>query len=130
MRLTCTVDGQIPPLVSDPALVGMAVRHLLDNAVKFTPRGRVSARISADGGHLRIEVADTGPGIAPELRQTVFEPFAHLEDVDRKHVPGVGLGLTLVREIATVLGGRVSLSSSPGQGSTFALVLPSIERKV
>ncbi|WP_162530881.1 ATP-binding protein [Rhodovastum atsumiense] len=120
-------DGDVPPVVSDPALVRIIVRNLLDNAVKYTGRGKVSARVSGAGGHVRIEVADTGPGIPAEVQERIFEPFEQLEEVDRKHAPGVGLGLTLVREIAGILGGHVRLVSTPGEGSVFAVELPSME---
>ncbi|MBF0333644.1 MAG: response regulator [Alphaproteobacteria bacterium] len=127
LELDCATEGGVPPLVSDPALVGVVIRHLLDNAIKYTPRGRVSARVMAMGRLVRIEVSDTGIGIPPDRQQKVFEPFEHLEDVDRKHAPGVGLGLALVKEIVTTLGGRVSLVSAPGQGSAFTVELPSME---
>ncbi|CAH2605830.1 Histidine kinase (plasmid) [Rhodovastum atsumiense] len=120
--------GDVPPLVSDPALVRIIVRNLLDNAVKHTAGGRISARVSACDGLVRVEVADTGPGIPAELQEKVFEPFVHVEEVARKHAPGMGLGLALSREIAGTLGGRVRLASSPGQGSVFTLELTSVDQ--
>ncbi|MBF0332237.1 MAG: PAS domain-containing protein [Alphaproteobacteria bacterium] len=127
LELACAAEGDVPPLVSDPALVRVAIRNLLDNAIKYTPQGRVSARVLAMGWLVRIEVSDTGIGIPSDCQQKVFEPFEHIETVERKHAPGVGLGLALVKEIVTTLGGRVSLVSVPGQGSTFTVELPSME---
>lgn len=129
LELACGSDGDVPPLVSDPGLLRIAVHNLLDNAVKYTERGRVSARVSAEDGHQRIEIVDTGLGIMPEFQQRVFEPFEVVEDIDHKHIPGIGLGLALVREIAAALGGQVSLASAPGKGSTFGLTLPCLEGK-
>jgi len=77
----------------------------------------------ADGAH-RLAVRDTGPGISPEQQTIIFEPFEQLEPIRQKHVPGVGLGLALVREMAGALGGRIELTSQVGAGSTFAVVLP------
>jgi signal transduction histidine kinase len=70
-------------------------------------------------------VRDSGPGIPPEAQARVFEPFQQLEPLDHKSKPGMGLGLTLVRELVSVLGGKVSLKSEPGVGSEFVVELPS-----
>jgi signal transduction histidine kinase len=77
-------------------------------------------------------VKDTGPGISPQLSNRVFEPFVQLEEVRQKHLPGVGLGLALVKEMAGALSGHVALDSEVGVGSTFTVVLPhvAVERKL
>lgn len=129
LDLVFEADGDVPPLMSDPVLVRVILHNLLDNAIKYTPQGRVSARTSGRDGLLRIEVADTGLGIPAELQRKIFEPFEHLESVDRKHAPGVGLGLALVKEIVASLDGRVSVTSASGQGSTFTVELPSREEE-
>lgn len=129
LGLSCETDAPLPLLVSDPGLVRVMVDNLLDNAIKYTPQGRVVARVSAQDQRLRIEVTDTGIGIGPEVQERVFEPFVHGEEVDHKHTPGVGLGLALVRQIVCALDGRVQLTSTPGEGSTFALILPSLEER-
>jgi signal transduction histidine kinase len=69
---------------------------------------------------------DTGRGIAPEDRVRIFEPFEQLEAVPSKHMTGIGLGLSLVREMTNALGGRIELDSEPGQGSTFSVTVPSL----
>ena len=78
----------------------------------------------AEGVH-RIEVADTGPGIAAEHREQLFEPFVQLTPITHKHEPGLGLGLALVHDLVEAIGGRVSLVSELGRGSTFVVTLPS-----
>ncbi len=127
LHLTCRTEGDVPPLVSDPVLVRVAIFNLVENAIKFTPTGSVSVEVSPQDGGVRVDVVDTGIGIPPDLQHKVFEPFQHVEDVRHKHAPGVGLGLSSVREIAAALGGGVSLASVPGQGSRFTLTLPAAE---
>jgi signal transduction histidine kinase len=124
-----TDDTQLK-LVSDPALVSTIVRNLLDNAVKYTTQGKVSARLAVSDDMLHIEIADTGPGIPATFQQRMFEPFEQGEEVSRKHKPGVGLGLAIVREVTGRLGGEIQLKSSFGCGSIFTLKLPLRERNL
>jgi signal transduction histidine kinase len=72
-------------------------------------------------------VKDTGRGIPPEQLARIFEPFEQLEPIHQKHTPGVGMGLTLVKELVGSLGGRVEVQSVVGQGSTFTVVLPPLQ---
>jgi signal transduction histidine kinase len=121
--LRVAVDARPGPhLRSDPRLVRLLLRHLLENAVKFTDRGEV--RLQLDAAQGRLSVADTGPGIAPEHRARLFEPFREGTDVAHKHAPGLGLGLAIVRQAVDVLGGQLDLDSAPGAGSTFTVTLP------
>jgi signal transduction histidine kinase/DNA-binding response OmpR family regulator len=119
----------VPPMHTDEGKVSQILRNLLSNALKFTERGeiRVSAR-SVDEGPggplIAFAVADTGIGIAPVDQQRIFEEFGQLENPVQRRVRGTGLGLPLVRRLATLLGGSVSLDSTPGEGSTFTTVLP------
>jgi signal transduction histidine kinase len=101
--------------------------NLVGNAIKFTERGGVRVAVTAREQALRIEVSDTGPGIPLEERTRIFEPFEQLEQVSSKHTPGIGLGLALVREMMRALGGSIELRSEIGVGSTFIVILPSIE---
>jgi signal transduction histidine kinase len=115
---------ELPPLQSDPRLVRLILTNLLDNALKYTEQGGVEVSIGLEEGAHRLAVRDTGPGIATEQQALIFEPFEQLEPIRQKHTPGVGLGLALVREMAGALGGRIELTSQPGAGSTFSVVLP------
>lgn len=114
----------MPPLRSDAELVALVLRNLVGNATKFTERGGVRVEASHDGAAHRLVVADTGRGIAPDIQPRIFEPFVQGETTRQKHLPGVGLGLALVRQVVEILGGQVHLISIPGEGSTFTVVLP------
>jgi signal transduction histidine kinase len=111
---------------SDEGKVAQIVRNFLSNALKFTEKGevRVSATHDEINGNICIAVKDTGIGIAPENQQFVFEEFSQVESPLQRRLRGTGLGLPLCRKLAHLLGGEVTLSSMPGRGSTFTLVLP------
>ena len=83
----------------------------------------MSVETGSDGREIWIWVADTGPGIAQAEQERVFEPF-YRSDRDRRFPQGLGLGLTLARDLVTAHGGRLRLESSPGEGSRFTIVLP------
>jgi len=109
---------------TDAGLVRQILSNLLGNALKFTDDGAVRIRAYREGDRITIEVADTGPGIAPEHREKVFEAFYQVDPTNTRREGGTGLGLALSREFAALLGGEVTLTSQPGEGSTFKLVLP------
>ena len=110
---------------SDPRLLKVVLDNLLANALKFTREGTVTVHAAAapEGGST-LAVQDTGMGIAPEDLDRVFLPFEQLEPLQRKSVPGVGLGLTLARQIVAALGGELRVDSRPGQGTVFTVRLP------
>ncbi|WP_310385727.1 hybrid sensor histidine kinase/response regulator [Roseateles sp.] len=113
---------------SDPVLVEQIVRNLLGNAVKYTRSGGVllSCRVrgAAPSRCWRIEVWDSGPGIALADQERVFEEFYQVGNPERDRLAGLGLGLSIVRRLAQLLGHRLALFSRPGRGSRFALELP------
>jgi len=119
------VEVRDPVLESDARRVRQIVLNLLSNAVKFTATGTVTVRLREEGATLRLEVADTGPGIAPEDLDQLFQPFRQLDlrGSARGH-EGTGLGLALSRRLARLLGGELVARSRLGQGSTFTLLLP------
>lgn len=110
---------------ADSQWLERVVLNLLDNAIKFTRSGgRVEVSLARDNGEARLEVSDTGSGIAPEALPHIFERF-YREDASRsKEVAGVGLGLSLVRSIVAAHHGRVQVKSEPNVGSTFIVLLP------
>jgi signal transduction histidine kinase/ActR/RegA family two-component response regulator len=117
---------------SDPLLVERLLRNLIANAVKYTRRGGVlvtcRARHDATGAALWcVEVWDTGPGIAPEERERVFEEFYQAGNPERDRRAGLGLGLSIVRRLAQLLGLALELHSVPGRGTRFVVVLPATE---
>jgi signal transduction histidine kinase len=115
------------PIETDPGKVRQILTNLLGNAIKFTPQGEVV--VALDRSHptsLAIHIRDTGPGIAPADQERIFEPFvrAHGDREDASGPRGAGLGLAICRRFARLLGGDVTVESSPGAGSTFTLILP------
>ncbi|WP_198026784.1 ATP-binding protein [Polaromonas glacialis] len=115
----------LPPLTTDPRLLRVVMSNLVSNALKFTRQGSVTVRLASSGGWHSFEVVDTGTGIAEADQARVFLPFEQLEPVQRKSIPGVGLGLALVWKIVESLGGKVELVSALDSGSTFRVLLPS-----
>jgi signal transduction histidine kinase len=124
LGLVSIIDPAMPVLRSDKRLFRLILMNLVVNAVKFTREGQVTVCISHDGHHHALSVTDTGPGIPLEQQMVIFEPFRQLEPVAEKHSAGVGLGLSLVREMVYALGGEMELKSRVGHGSTFRVVLP------
>jgi signal transduction histidine kinase len=114
-------------VVTDPGKVRQILTNLLGNAVKFTTEGEVVAALDrSDPAYVAIHVRDTGPGIAAEDQERIFEPFvrAHEARGRTSGARGAGLGLAICRHFAHLLGGEVSVESAPGAGSTFTLILP------
>jgi len=110
---------------ADPEKVRQVLLNILSNAVKFTPSGgTVAMDAAADGATVRVRVADTGIGIPPDRLESIFEPFVQLgRNLSSRH-EGTGLGLAISRDLARAMGGDLTASSTPGEGSTFLLTLP------
>ncbi len=115
----------MPKLYTDDRKLSQILRNFVSNALKFTPRGevRVGARFDG-GGRVTFWVADTGIGIAPEYIGTLFEDFAQVKSPLQKRLRGTGLGLSLSKKLAELLGGSVAVESEAGKGSTFSVTLP------
>jgi CheY-like chemotaxis protein len=112
-------------VTTDPKRLRQILLNLLGNAVKFTGNGGISVRVApaADGG-LRVEVADTGPGIPAELRGRLFNDFQRLDSLAGAAIEGSGLGLALSAKLTALIGGRIGHNDNPGGGSVFWLELP------
>jgi PAS domain S-box-containing protein len=108
----------------DRAKAEQVALNLLSNAVKFTDRGLIETRCVADDGHIRIQIQDTGCGIAPELLDSIFEPFVQGNRSLTQAVEGTGLGLSISRQLARAMGGDITVESTVNVGSVFTLVLP------
>jgi signal transduction histidine kinase len=118
-----TEVGSLPRVRGDRERLRQVIQNLIDNAVKYSSAGgRVSVSALADDGHVVIDVADEGPGIAPEDRQLIFEKFGRSSGGNAK--PGTGLGLFIARSIAEAHGGTLDVESVPERGSVFRLELP------
>jgi signal transduction histidine kinase len=110
-------------VTADERRIRQVVFNLVSNAVKFTPAGgRVDISARLDDGHLEVAVADTGPGIAAEDLEKIFEEFE--QTAEGRHAEGTGLGLPLSRKLVELHGGRLWAESEVGRGSTFRFTLP------
>lgn len=113
-------------LLTDPALLQRALHNLIGNALRYTQQGTVlvCCRPERDGRHARIEVRDSGIGIAQEHHQAVFEEFFQLDNPERDRAKGLGLGLSIVKRTCALLGHPVALHSAPARGSRFTVTVP------
>ncbi len=113
-------------VLGDEGRLRQVLLNLLSNAVKFTSQGTVSVEArTVDAGHrLLLTVADTGIGMAPEMQQRVFESFVQADESIARRFGGTGLGLPICRQLLTLMGGSISVESSPGRGSLFTVDLP------
>jgi signal transduction histidine kinase len=118
------ISPGLPVILMDPDRMAQALGNLLSNAIKFTPpEGRVATNAKMKDGQLMIQVADSGPGVLFEEQGRIFQPFyrgAH----GRRIVEGMGLGLSIARDIVVAHGGEIDLESTPGAGSRFTLRMP------
>ncbi len=120
------LDPALPTWVRGDALrLRQVLSNFLHNALKFTTRGGIRLVVSRlPDERLRFEIHDTGPGIDAATQARLFEPFTQADESTTRQFGGTGLGLSICRELAHLMGGSVGLSSQPGQGSCFHLVLP------
>jgi len=121
------VDSQpVPAFEGDPERIGQVIDNLLSNAIKFTfgAAGKVTVRAHAESETAVIEVEDSGRGISEEDQAHLFERLYRTQSAEKDHVPGTGLGLTIVKAIVEAHGGRISVRSELGQGTTFRVELP------
>ncbi|WP_460124694.1 sensor histidine kinase [Pseudomonas sp. S2_C03] len=115
----------LPRLYTDDKKLGQILRNFISNSLKFTTRGEVRVSASLEcSDRIRFAVTDTGIGIAPELHGALFEDFSQVDSPLQKRLRGTGLGLSLCKRFAELLGGEVGLESTPGVGSTFYVIIP------
>jgi two-component system sensor histidine kinase BaeS len=117
------IPDSLPVLEIDPDRLAQALGNLLSNAIKYTPEGTVSVEASVRDSHVAIVVADTGIGIAPTEQERIFEPF-YRSRRDKRFPQGMGLGLSIARDLVHAHGGRLEVASAPEQGSRFTIWLP------
>jgi two-component system sensor histidine kinase BaeS len=119
-----SIPSNLPPLLADPDRLAQAINNLVSNAIRYTPPGSwVKIKAEAIDKVLRIEVCDNGPGIPKEEQEAIFEPF-HRGKAAKRFPRGMGLGLTIARDLVRAHGGDIHLRSTPGQGSCFSIQLP------
>jgi signal transduction histidine kinase/ActR/RegA family two-component response regulator len=139
LGFTVSLDQSLPEAIAtDPHRLRQVLKNLLSNAFKFTEHGEVSlalelsdggwsqssARLADAGAVIAISVTDSGIGIKEELQQAVFEAFAQVDGTASRKHGGTGLGLSISRTLVNLLGGEITITSSPGVGSTFTVYLP------
>jgi two-component system, sensor histidine kinase len=130
LALFHSVEDRVPrSLRGDPNRIHQILSNLVGNAVKFTERGRVAVTVRSLGESgraslLKIEVTDTGIGIAPEDRVGIFDPFFQADASSARRHGGTGLGLAISRQLVEMMGGVIGVVSEPGEGATFWLTLP------
>jgi signal transduction histidine kinase len=124
VQVTLELDPGVDLVHGDERRLRQVVFNLLSNAVKFTPAGgRIDVAAQRSHGEVRVSVSDTGPGIAPEDRERIFEEFQQT-DVGANQREGTGLGLALSRRLIELHGGRIWVESELGHGSRFVFTLP------
>ncbi|MET0089338.1 MAG: ATP-binding protein, partial [Candidatus Thiodiazotropha sp.] len=125
LRLITHVDPEIPKILNgDPSRLRQILINLVGNAIKFTGEGEVTVEVKKrtqknDRIGLHFSIKDTGIGISPEQQDKLFKPFQQCDSSITRHYGGTGLGLVIAKRLATLMGGRITLSSSSGLGSTF-----------
>ena len=125
LKLRLELDGVLPPILADPQLVQQVMLNLLSNAIKFTPAGgAVTVRSSATDEFTWIEVSDTGIGIPADQLPHLGQPFRQASDTTRRSNEGSGLGLALAKSFCELQGGKLSIRSTVGVGTTVRVELP------
>jgi signal transduction histidine kinase len=117
------IPGSLPVLEIDQDRMAQALGNLLSNAIKYTPEGTVSVDAFVRDSSVFIAVGDTGIGIAPSEQDEIFEPF-YRSQRDKRFPQGMGLGLSIARDLVQAHGGSLRVESAPGKGSRFTILLP------
>jgi len=120
--------GVLPPVLADDRAMASVLYHLIDNALKYAPRGDIVLSSSAETERVSLAVADRGPGIPEAERERVFDMFHRLDSSDAREVYGHGLGLHLVRRLLEAMGGGIRVEGDPEGGARFELWLPRADR--
>lgn len=126
LSISASVAEDVPTrILGDPQRLQQILINLVGNAIKFTDTGNVGVRIYLpEPGKWALEVSDTGCGIPKEAHSYIFEPFRQVDGSPTRKYPGSGLGLSIVKQLTSMMGGEVRLESEVGRGSTFTVVLP------
>ena len=124
LALEVDLPPDLPSGTGDERRIVQVLLNLVGNAIKFTDEGRIDISVAAENGAFDVQVADTGPGIAPEDQEKIFQEFQQVDSTSTKEKGGTGLGLAIARRIVEMHGGRIWIESAVGHGSTFRFSLP------
>jgi two-component system phosphate regulon sensor histidine kinase PhoR len=128
VELRRSVAPGLPPVMADREALSEALLNLLNNAYKYTgPEKRIEVRAARSGPSVFLSVVDDGPGIAPREQKRIFDKFYRAPDPLSRSIEGTGLGLAMVKHIVSGHGGKVSVQSELGKGTTFTIALPAAE---
>ena len=125
LDLVLEAAADLPPVKGDPFRLEQMLVNLVDNALKYTEKGRVQVGLRREQGGVAIEVVDSGIGIPDEDQARVFERFYVVDKSRSRRGGGTGVGLSIVKHIVQLHGGRIEVKSTLGVGSTFQIYLPS-----
>lgn len=130
LSLNQHIDEGLPEtLFGDPTRIKQILMNLIGNALKFTSSGSVSTSVLLDDNQCRLEVTDTGIGIAQEHQHLLFEAFVQADSSTTRKYGGTGLGLAIARELVNLMGGEIGVHSDPGKGATFWFTIPMSEKR-
>lgn len=126
LSFSATSDPKLPKeLFGDDRRLKQILINLIGNAIKFTKQGEVQVSLQVlDSEHWLIQLLDTGIGIPKEAQASIFEPFKQADNVITRENRGIGLGLSITKQLVEFMGGRIVLESQVGAGSTFSILLP------
>jgi signal transduction histidine kinase len=124
LTITFEAPQRIPAVLADANRLMEVLVNLVGNAVKYTPQGSVTISTSEEGTRLKVAVRDTGLGMTEEARKHLFEKFYRIRTKETEDISGTGLGLYVTKSMIEKMGGSISVASTPGLGSTFAITLP------
>ena len=124
LALTTSVASGLPTGTGDARRLSQVLLNLVGNAIKFTDRGSVEIRAVQAGDRFELSVVDSGLGIKPEDQARIFDEFQQVDNTSTRKKGGTGLGLAISRRIVELHGGRITVESEVGQGSTFKVTIP------
>lgn len=125
VKYSLTIEDDIPEYVrGDPTRLRQILLNLVGNAVKFTNAGEVDVVLDTALDRMRLKITDTGIGITKKAQASLFEPYVQADKTTMRKFGGSGLGLTIVKQLVSAMGGKISVNSVPGRGSTFTVFLP------
>jgi hypothetical protein len=132
LALTTSIDPQLPKeLYGDDRRLRQILVNLIGNAIKFTKAGSVQVSLRCpDAGHWIMQVMDTGIGVPNEAHLSIFEPFKQADNAITRENRGIGLGLSITKQLVELMGGRIVFESQVGVGSTFTVLLPIMKQPV